>query len=50
MDRTCTEINGIKNQTKSYNEGLYNVKKHFTTPDKRSCSSFLIEKKLLNEK
>ena len=50
MDRTCTEINGIKNQTKSYNEGLYNVKKHFTTPDKRSCSSFIIEKKLFNEK
>ena len=50
MDRTCTEINGIKNQTKSYNEGLNNVKNHFTTPDKRSCSSYLIEKKLLNEK
>ena len=50
MDRTCTEFNGITNQTKVYNEGLKNDKNHFTTPDKRSCSSFLIEKKLLNEK
>ena len=50
MDRTCTEFNGMKNQTKLYNEGLNGVKNHFTTPDKRSCSSFLIKKKLLNDK
>ena len=49
IDRTCTEFNGIINQTKIYNDGYDNVKNHFTTPDKKSCS-FLIEKKLLNEK
>ena len=47
IDRTTTEIVGVTKKKKEYNEGLYNVNNHFTTPDKKSCS-FLIEKKLLN--
>ncbi len=53
IDRTCTEFNGESKNKKAYNEtsyiGSYNVKNHFTTPDKKS-SSFLFEKKLFNEK
>ena len=53
IERTCTEFNGENKNKKEYNEtsyiGTYNVKNHFTTPDKKS-SSFLFEKKLFNEK
>ena len=53
IERTCTEFNGESKNKKAYNEtsyiGSYNVKNHFTTPDKKS-SSFLFEKKLFNEK
>ena len=53
IERTCTEFNGEIKKKKVYNEtlesGYYNLKNHFTTPDKKSCS-FLFEKKLLNEK
>ena len=49
IDRTTTEFNGLINQTKIYSDGIDKVKNHFTTPNKKN-SSFLIEKKLLNEK
>ena len=53
IERTCTEFNGEINQKKLYNDpsdfGCYNVKNHFTTPDKKS-SAFFFEKKLFNEK
>ena len=53
IERTCTEFNGDVKKKKVYNDtlesGYYNLKNHFTTPDKKSCS-FLFEKKLLNEK
>ena len=49
IDRTTTEFNGLINQNKIYSDGIDNVKNHLLTPNKKN-STFLIEKKLLNEK
>ena len=53
IERTCTEFNGEIKQKKLYNDpsdfGYYNVKNHFTTPDKKS-SAFFFDKNLFNEK